>query len=79
MIKFIKKKHIREEGHGGNIVIYYSILDIFLCVILLGLVAFFIQYYISHTLDSYGKKSPNAYINQTLLGSPQINFPTKTS
>lgn len=53
MIKFIRKKHIKSDLEKGKIVIYYSIPDIFLGIILFGLVVFFINNYLSNTLGKY--------------------------
>ena len=50
MIKFIHKKHVREEGEKGKIIIYYNVTDIFLGIILVALVVFFIHDYLSHSL-----------------------------
>lgn len=50
MIKFKEKKHIGEDKHLGKIVIYYNVSDIFLDTILLVLVVFFINDYLSHSL-----------------------------
>ena len=50
MIKFIHKKRIVEDGEKGKIIIYYNLTDIFLGLILFGLVVFFINDYLSHSL-----------------------------
>lgn len=50
MIKFVYKKRTEEEGEKGNTVIYYNFTDIFLGLILFGLVVFFINDYLSHSL-----------------------------
>ncbi|MEI7765354.1 MAG: hypothetical protein WCI93_02090, partial [bacterium] len=53
---FIQKKYINGENKKGQITIYYSISDIFIGIMLIGLVAFFINDYLSHSL---GKKQSN--------------------
>ena len=52
MIKLIRKKRIKEHEHGV-IHIYYSISDIFLGTVLMILVLFFINHYISTTIGVY--------------------------
>ena len=57
MIKFIHKKSVKgEESEKGKIIIYYNVTDIFLGLILLSLVVFFANYYLSHSI---GKKQDN--------------------
>jgi len=56
MIKFIHKKHIKNDTETGKIIIYYSLSDILLGVLLFGLVVFFIQDYLSHTLGEERNK-----------------------
>jgi hypothetical protein len=46
MIKFIHKKHIRQDSHIKGLVIYYSLSDIVLGFFLVVLVSFFIFNYL---------------------------------
>jgi hypothetical protein len=50
MIKFINKKHINKDKTGTKLVIYYSVSDIVLGIILLILVGFFIDNYLNENL-----------------------------
>jgi len=50
MIKFIHKKHVYENKETGKIIIYYNASDIFLGTVLLILVVFFINNYLSNAL-----------------------------
>ncbi len=52
MIKFIRKKHVKEH-EDGVIKIYYSISDVLLGTVLMILVLFFINHYISTTVGRY--------------------------
>jgi len=63
MIKFIHKKHIQENKENNKIVIYYNVSDIFLGTILLILVVFFINDYLSHALEQ-PKSNSSIYTNQ---------------
>lgn len=51
MIKFLHKKHI-GKSHGARVVIYYSLSDIILGLMLVALVIFFIHDYLVHNLWS---------------------------
>lgn len=46
MIKFIKKKHVHEDKPDAKFVIYYSVSDIVLGFLLIGLVSFFVVNYV---------------------------------
>jgi hypothetical protein len=50
MIKFLHKKHLSANAHTGKIVIYYSAFDIISGIMLVALVAFFIHFYLVHSL-----------------------------
>ena len=52
MIKFIHKKHINQSSQNAKIVIYYSISDIVLGIVLMALVAFFIYNYLEFKVFS---------------------------
>ena len=58
MIKFIHKKHINRNIENGKIIIYYSVSDIILGIILVSLVIFFIHDYLVH---SFEKKSSTCF------------------
>ncbi len=45
MIKFIHKKHINKVPHTSKFVVYYSVTDIILGILLLVFVVFFIANY----------------------------------
>lgn len=59
MIKFIHKKHSESDFGKGKIVIYYNVSDIVLGIMLVALVAFFINDYLSHSLK---KEQGNCFI-----------------
>ncbi len=65
MIKFIRKKHVKDEGKKGKFIIYYSPLDIILGIILGALVIFFIHDYLSHSLNK--RQSNCIYSSKTAL------------
>jgi len=70
MIKFIHKKHINQDMQGGKIIIYYSISDIVLGVMLLALTVFFMNDYLSHSLK---KSSSDCSFYPKLVSEMQVN------
>lgn len=70
MVKFLHKKHINKGKGAGRVVIYYSLSDIFLGVILVALSIFFMNDYLSHTI--WASKSQNSnytsYQNSAMMG-----------
>lgn len=50
MIKFVHKKHISKARSGNKAVVYYSVSDIVLGVVLWALVAFFVISYLNVNL-----------------------------
>ena len=52
MIKFVHRKHTNQNQKTDKIVIYYSLLDIILGLLLMVLVAFFIYNYLEFKVFS---------------------------
>jgi hypothetical protein len=51
MVKFIHKKHVQHTAHGNALVIYYSLSEIILGILLIGLVTFYIVAYLKSSLQ----------------------------
>jgi len=57
MIKFVHKKHINLTPKTSKIIIYYSISDLILGLLLIILVGFFIYNYLMFSMGGIGPKS----------------------
>ncbi len=68
MIEF-RRKEKQENTPSNKLIIYYSISDIFLGIILMALVAFFINDYLSHHLIFSWRGAPI----QSFLTGPNVN------
>ncbi len=74
MIKFRHKKHLNSTKEKGKILIYYSISDIFLGAVLMALVVFFMNDYLSHTIGRYKKMQITNNMHSNLLPKVQNNI-----
>ena len=61
MFKFVKRSHYQKGGHSGQIVITYSVSEIVIGFLLIGLVGFYVYQYLKANL--YPPKP--AYYNMT--------------
>jgi hypothetical protein len=61
MIKLVHKKHMQKGSHGTKLVIYYSVSDIVLGILLLVLTGFFIYNYVGNSLGWKNGQSQQLY------------------
>lgn len=61
MIKFVHKKHIHKNRPEAKFVIYYSVADIVLGILLISLTFFFA---INYVRDHMGAPSTGVYLNE---------------
>lgn len=54
MFKFVEKKHVYKDRPEAKFVIYYSVPDIILGILLMGLVLFFAWNYVQN--NAYGSQ-----------------------
>lgn len=69
MLKFVHKKHINKNPNTKALIIYYSLSDIILGLLLVTLVAFFIYNYLEFSFNTTGQN------DHTLTTENKLNMP----
>lgn len=77
MIKFIHKNHIHQDAHTKALIIYYSLSDIVLGLLLVVLVGFFIYNYLEFSFRATNQNGRISIGADTQLNPNKPTVPVK--